>query len=1265
MTGATGWRSKWVNILGILFLIFSTTTPGKARSAADTWTLLSQIGGKTQAVAVAGGIAYVGVGLRLSLFNVGSPTNPVLLGSSAPFAQDIQDIAVSTSRAFVAAGGAGVGIVDVSNTAHPNVLGTWKSSGFAEGIAVNGNTIYLADGPYGLRILDAANPSAILETGSAYSFHYALDVAVSGNYAYVAAGGSGLLVVNVADPAHPVELAQLNTPGWAYEVAVSGNIAYVADAWAGVAVMDISNPAYPAQIGHVATPGWALSLAASGASLYVGEGVDGVHILNISNPAALYETGSYTGNGLIRRVAASGSTVYAADTDKGLRILNASNPAAPLQTAIAGQISDARRVAIAGSYAYVAAGNEGAMYIFNVSDPANPSQTGKYAAAGYASGVALNGNFAYLSTYVNTPNYLWVLNVSNPSKPGLTAVIPTSSVTPQPYGAAMDVIVRGNYAYVPDELQLRIYDISAPAGIHQQGQIYLNYDNNTASEVALSGNFAFVANAKAGVRVIDVATPSNPLLVNTFPVNGAAGSVATTADRLYTGTGDTIYVVDITSPGVTLPLLGTYATPSQVAGLTISGSDLFTSMGLGGIQVLNVSDPAHISVSAWLETPGFAWQSVLVGNLLYVADGSGGLLIFQKQAGAAASPALPPDAQTSGEPDPAQFQMIQEQLHPSRPAHAAPAAPDVAGQDPVQPEPAGSLAAARTCVVGTTADSGAGSLRNCLTGPASGTIITFNPAIFPPSSPAVIRLSSQLPTLKADHLTIDASNAGVILDGGNAIYSGLVVASSYATIMGLQVRGFTGDCIFLDGPSRYGLVGGDHTVGSGPSGQGNVVNCALQGIHVLSDHNVVKGNFVGTNAGGTAAGSGNQTGVAVGSVGMNGAPSLGNYNQIGGPTPGERNIVGANQNGIDVFSAWNTIAGNYVGTDITGNLAIPNTRSGIVLEMGAHDNVVGGVTPAERNVTSGNAFAGVVISDPSTAQNTIIGNYIGVNASGTAAIPNQFAGVFVAVGPFNKIGGSQPGEGNLISGNSQGVYIYALGNTHTIVTGNRIGFDADGRPTLENTIGVVLLCGSRSFIGGVNGGEGNRINQLGDVYSLYGPGISIFQAGTTYSWVAGNTIIGGETAGIDIYNYSSHNFIVRNTITGSNPAIQVKKGTENTLRANAISGNPAGIWLSEGGNQLLAAPVIAGLNETGVSGTACANCRVEIFSDYGDQGLRYEGATVADSSGQFTFSRRLYGPNVTATATDGAGNTSTFSAPAAVSWTWTHLYLPLAVRGGP
>ena len=107
-------------------------------------------------------------------------------------------------------------------------------------------------------------------------------------------------------------------------------------------------------------------------------------------------------------------------------------------------------------------------------------------------------------------------------------------------------------------------------------------------------------------------------------------------------------------------------------------------------------------------------------------------------------------------------------------------------------------------------------------------------------------------------------------------------------------------------------------------------------------------------------------------------------------------INGFNQNGIFIdgtAATGNVVSGCYIGTNATGTSAVANTFPGIEIAEGANGNTIGGTTAAARNVISGNAHIGVSIHDSGSNGNLVLGNFIGTNAAGTAALPNAFEGV--------------------------------------------------------------------------------------------------------------------------------------------------------------------------------------------------------------------------------------------------------------------------------
>jgi hypothetical protein len=302
-------------------------------------------------------------------------------------------------------------------------------------------------------------------------------------------------------------------------------------------------------------------------------------------------------------------------------------------------------------------------------------------------------------------------------------------------------------------------------------------------------------------------------------------------------------------------------------------------------------------------------------------------------------------------------------------------------------------------------------------------------------------------------------------------------------------------------------------------------------------------------------------------------------------------VEGGTYNCFKITSNNNTIKG----------LEINGCWAGVYVHDGAQDNTVGGSDPGEGNVLSGSSYCEVLISGSGTNGNVVKGNYIGTDASGTATVPNDWGGVCINSGAQNNtVGGSNPGEGNVISGgNYSGVRIEHAGTNGNVVKGNYIGTDASGTVAVPNgSQGVLIRAGPQNnTIGGTAVGEGNVI--------AFNDGDGV--------WVDGT----------------------------------VAAPTGNTIRGNSIHSNGGkGIENYLGGNEELPPPIITGV--ASVTGTACPNCLIDIYSDDEGEGRVYEGSTTADGVGHWSFSGTPGGPNITATATDSGGNTSEFSAPVAV-----------------
>lgn len=344
-----------------------------------------------------------------------------------------------------------------------------------------------------------------------------------------------------------------------------------------------------------------------------------------------------------------------------------------------------------------------------------------------------------------------------------------------------------------------------------------------------------------------------------------------------------------------------------------------------------------------------------------------------------------------------------------------------------------------------------------------------------------------------------------------------------------------------------GVVAGARNIVSGNTESG----VAIEGN--VATNNLVQGNYIGTDATGMLAIPNGQYGVRL---------VLGAWaNIVGGTNSGAGNVISGNtSSGVDISTGAhdNRIQGNFIGTTKTGTAALGNMQLGVALSA-ATNNLIGGNSAAARNVISGNSQSGIFLLGSNARSNRIEGNYIGVGATGTSALPNGVSGIWASNAVANVIGGSTAGSGNVISGNSSHGVVLRMGATGNWVQGNRIGTDASGTTKIGNGgHGVVLDGAPANLIGGTNAVAGNLIS--GNVY-----GIQIFNAG------ASNNIVQGNRIGTDITGMTG--------IANSSDGISVGSGGAGTVLNTLIGGG-----ISGAGN-LISFNTVVGLYLNNSSGT--------------------------------------------------------------------------------
>ena len=245
------------------------------------------------------------------------------------------NVDISGNHAYVAAGAAGLQVVDVSDRKLPRIVGSLDTPGNANDVRVVGARVYIADGSAGLQIIDVTNPTSPSLLGAVDTPGEAQDVVVVGTRAYVADGAAGLHIINVSNPSSPAILGSVNTSGIARGVDVSGSFAAVADGPNAVRIVDITDAANPQIVGNVTIPGDVKDLVVRGSQAYVAAFTGGFQIVDFSTPSNPRIVGGITGSssGFVPRdVELSGNFAFAAEQlfPNAVPIVDVTNAASPV-----------------------------------------------------------------------------------------------------------------------------------------------------------------------------------------------------------------------------------------------------------------------------------------------------------------------------------------------------------------------------------------------------------------------------------------------------------------------------------------------------------------------------------------------------------------------------------------------------------------------------------------------------------------------------------------------------------------------------------------------------------------------------------------------------------------------------------------------------------------------------------------------------------------------------------------------------------------------
>jgi hypothetical protein len=549
---------------------------------------VGQFGGAVNAVAVADGLTYVGVGPRLVVYDFSVKPGRIV-GRSEALPCIVRGIAVSDGYGYVVGSqltpdgpAFGLRVIDVHDPSHPRSVGEvpprWPFGVGGPRVVTSGRFVYVA--PYG----------------------------------FGSSEGLGLRIVDARDPTQPTEVGAFEATQFVGSVALAGNLLTVpvsADPTScstSLRVLDLSDPAAPREVGKLAMPVCVHDLAALAAQVLVTSN-RGIHVIDLAHPAKPAEVGFLTLSqdyGGADRIVVAAPRAYAISADfpaNQIAVIDLSNPSRPREVGRRVGIGerDANGMAISANQLFVSTSpsdmsGPGGLQVYDLKDPTAPTLADQTLPLASAQAIGLSAGAVTVADWYGG---VWGLDLTYPAAPAVGRSLPLT-------GLVWDVAVAGSYAYVAQvnvrttTCTLGVLQLDQDGPVQQVGSAGLTCPRTPGSmNIALAGGIAYVTGG--GGRyfwVVDITNAARPRQVVALTAPGDVTDLIVVGTYLYVSMYDYasddplgLWILDVRNPAAPQDL-GVVPFPFDAGGMAAIGSHLFVGAGEDGLQVLDLTTPA-------------------------------------------------------------------------------------------------------------------------------------------------------------------------------------------------------------------------------------------------------------------------------------------------------------------------------------------------------------------------------------------------------------------------------------------------------------------------------------------------------------------------------------------------------------------------------------------------------------------------------------------------------------------------------------------------
>lgn len=444
-------------------------------------------------------------------------------------------------------------------------------------------------------------------------------IAVSGEYLFVSTLHCGLHIFDITDPLVPVWLTEYETPGPQFDTAISGDYLYIAMASSGLQIVDISEPASPSLV-HTAVGFDAYGVYVKDDYAYVtrstiSQGGD-LYIVDISEPESAYVEKSIHTPGYACDVVVEGGYAYLCDSVPGFHVIDI-DPigSAHIVKTVVFEMGMAFGVALNDGYAYVTDGS----FKFHVIDIHDPESA--YILKTVEGVYGQPANPVYKDGYVYTVSLQSGLDIFDVSTPSAAEAVHHID-----FAQAMDIAIAGNFAYIADgSTGLHIVDISNPESAYIAGH---RLSLGKVRDIDIRGDTAYAINPGIGLVILDISEPEETDILKIIPLpEGLGESVEATEGYVYGGSFF-FNIIDV-DPVNWAYIVNTvdFSYSKMAKEIRVVDGYAYFANFYSSLEIIDIDPPGDAHVVKSVDTSYGNYDLAIQNGYAYLATHVGGLLV--------------------------------------------------------------------------------------------------------------------------------------------------------------------------------------------------------------------------------------------------------------------------------------------------------------------------------------------------------------------------------------------------------------------------------------------------------------------------------------------------------------------------------------------------------------------------------------------------------------------------------------------------------------